>query len=229
VSGATDIFDTEAEHYDAWFDTPDGRILFQNELAAIRLLWHNAFHPALEVGVGTGRFAAALGIVHGVDPAPGALRRAAARGIKVERARGEALPFSNSRFGGVLMIATLCFASDPAALFREAARALRPGGRLLVGDIPADSPWGELCLRKKSEGHRFYRNAQFFTVCELEGMLAREGFVVDACTSTLLKPPTEPPVAESPRHGLHVGAGFVCVMIRHAGAPRDGHSPASGS
>lgn len=58
----TDIFDTEAERYDAWFDSPAGRVLFENELAAIRLLWRDEFRPALEVGVGTGRFAQALGV-----------------------------------------------------------------------------------------------------------------------------------------------------------------------
>ena len=82
------IFDTEAERYDAWFDTPHGRVLFENELAAIRSLWRDEFQPALEIGVGTGRFAAALGIEHGVDPAAGALRLATARRIKVEHARG---------------------------------------------------------------------------------------------------------------------------------------------
>jgi ubiquinone/menaquinone biosynthesis C-methylase UbiE len=57
----------------------------------------------------------------------------------VKLARGEALPFSDGAFGGVLMIATLCFAEDAPALFREAACVLHADGRLLVGDIPADS------------------------------------------------------------------------------------------
>jgi len=135
----TTIFDTEAERYDAWFDSPEGRVLFENELAAIRLLWRDAFCPALEVGVGTGRFAQALGVEFGIDPAAGALRFAERRGIQVKQARGEALPFPDGTFGGVLMIAKLCFVDDAAALFREAARVLRADGHLLVGDVPADS------------------------------------------------------------------------------------------
>jgi len=66
---SADMFDAEAERYDAWFDTRDGRILFQNELAVIRLLWREEFRPALEVGVGTGRFAQALEVEFGIDPA----------------------------------------------------------------------------------------------------------------------------------------------------------------
>jgi hypothetical protein len=37
MSDATDIFDVEAARYDAWFETPRGHILFENELAAKRL------------------------------------------------------------------------------------------------------------------------------------------------------------------------------------------------
>jgi ubiquinone/menaquinone biosynthesis C-methylase UbiE len=125
------------------FDSPEGRVLFENEVAAVRLLWHDGFRPALEVGVGTGRFAQALGVGLGVDPAAGALRLAEGRGVEVKQARGEALPFPEAAFGGVLMIATLCFADNPSGLLREAARVLRPEGRLLIGDIPGDSPWGD--------------------------------------------------------------------------------------
>ena len=93
---SANIFDTEAERYDAWFDSPDGRVLFENELAAIRLLWRDEFRPALEVGVGTGRFARALGEAFGIDPSAGVLPLAERRGIQVKQARGEALPFPDS-------------------------------------------------------------------------------------------------------------------------------------
>ena len=55
-------FDDAVTRYDGWFDSPKGRVLFENELAAIRLLWRSDLRPALEVGVGTGRFAEALGV-----------------------------------------------------------------------------------------------------------------------------------------------------------------------
>ena len=38
MEDTTDIFDAEAERYDAWFDTPEGHSLFENELVTIRLL-----------------------------------------------------------------------------------------------------------------------------------------------------------------------------------------------
>jgi ubiquinone/menaquinone biosynthesis C-methylase UbiE len=218
--GTADIFDTAAEQYDAWFDTPDGWQLFQNELAAIRSLWRESYQPALEVGVGTGRFAAALGVACGVDPAVGALRLARARGVEVMSARGEHLPFPDSHFGAVVMIATLCFASDAPAILREAARVLRPDGRLLVGDIPADSSRGECCLRKKAEGHRFYRYAQLYPVAAIERMIHKAGFEVEAASSTLFTPPGRTAVPERPRSGVQSGAGFVCLACRSAAATR---------
>ena len=80
-------------------------------------------------GWARGRFAQALGVELGIDPAAGAVRLAERRGIKVRQARGEALPFPDAAFGGVLMVATLCFANTtPSGLLREAARVLRPEG-----------------------------------------------------------------------------------------------------
>jgi ubiquinone/menaquinone biosynthesis C-methylase UbiE len=212
VNRPEDIFDVEAERYDAWFDTPKGRVLFENELAATRLLWREEFRPALEVGVGTGRFARALGVEFGIDPAAGALRLAERRGIQVKQARGEALPFPDASFGGVLMIATLCFAADPPRLFHEAARVLRPNGRLLIGDIPADSPWGRYYLQRRETGHRFYSQARFFTVDTILRMLGEAGLNASGFSSTLRRDPIDPPKPEKPELRRIDGAGFVCIL-----------------
>ncbi len=215
MSEPDNIFDAEAERYDAWFDTPDGRVLFENELAAIRLLWRGDCRPALEVGVGTGRFAQALGVEFGIDPAAGALRLAERRGIQVKQARGEALPFPDATFGDVLMIATLCFADDALALIREAARVVRPNGHLLIGDIPTDSAWGKRYLRKKGEGHPFYRDAHFFTVAELAKMLQQAGLTIVGLSSTLIQSRPKSPKPEAPKsEELVENAGFVCVLAR---------------
>ncbi|HAO78267.1 MAG TPA: hypothetical protein DCQ92_04670 [Verrucomicrobia subdivision 3 bacterium] len=209
---SANIFDAGAERYDAWFDSPKGRVLFENEFAAIRLLWRDDFHPALEVGVGTGRFAQTLGVEFGIDPAAGALRLAERRGIQVKQARGEALPFPDAMFGGVLMVATLCFADDAPALMREAGRVLRPNGHLLIGDIPTDSPWGEHYLRKKAEGDPFYRDAHFFTVAELTKMLREAGLTVEGVSSTLRQPPETTARTEAPQLGAAKEASFVCLL-----------------
>jgi SAM-dependent methyltransferase len=214
MEGTVDIFSAEADRYDAWFDSPEGRVLFENEVAAIRLLWRHEFCPALEVGVGTGRFAQALGVEFGLDPAAGALRLAQGRGIEVKQARGEALPFPDAAFGGVLMIATLCFADNPSGLLQEAARVLRPEGRLLIGDIPGDSPWGDFYQRKKAGGHPFYRDARFFAIDEIEKMLREARLSPVGFSSILIQSRPEAAQPEPPRLGRAAGAGFVCLLAR---------------
>lgn len=213
-SRTNNIFDAEADRYDAWFDSPEGRVLFESELAAIRMLWRDDFRPALEIGVGTGRSAQALGVEFGIDPAAGALRFAERRGIQVRQGRGEALPIPDGSFGGVLMIVTLCFADDAAALFREASRVLRSDGHLIVGDVPADSAWGKDYLRKKETGHPFYRSARFFAVDEMEAMLNESGFLPISLSSTLIQSQPSAPQIESPQPGHVPDAGFVCLLAR---------------
>ena len=63
VNRAAQAFEDLAEPYDAWYDTESGRVLFDLELGALRPLLAGTAGPRLEVGVGSGRFAAALGLV----------------------------------------------------------------------------------------------------------------------------------------------------------------------
>lgn len=206
------MFDVEADRYDAWFDRPDGKILFANELAALRLLWRETFHPALEIGVGTGRFAQALGVEHGVDPAGRALALASARGVKTICGRGEALPFSDASFSGVLLVTALGFTACPVAVLREAARVLRPGGHVLVGEIPRDSIWGRSCLHAKHAGDPFFARMRMFTVDEFGALLIAAGFKPVAFASTLIQSTPDSPQPEKPQLSCVDGAGFVSVL-----------------
>jgi SAM-dependent methyltransferase len=91
----------------------------------------------LEVGVGTGVVSAALrdhGLtVHGVDLSAGMLRRAVRRlGSTVARADALALPIASAAVDNVLFVAALHAIGDIPGAFREAARVLRPGGRVVA-------------------------------------------------------------------------------------------------
>ncbi len=76
------IFDRVALRYDQWYEEPFGSSAFALELACLRGLLP-PFKRDLEVGVGTGRFASALGIKFGVDPSQRMLKIAKERGIEV--------------------------------------------------------------------------------------------------------------------------------------------------
>ena len=136
------MFEELADRYDAWYDGAHGRLLFDLELACLRPLVPPGPGPRIEVGVGSGRFAAALGLEVGLDPARSPLRLAAGRAVAVVQGAGERLPFGDGTFGAVVLVVTLCFADDPAALLGEARRVLAPSGRLVAGVVPLESAWG---------------------------------------------------------------------------------------
>jgi len=210
-----EVFDRHAGRYDAWFDSRNGRTLFDSEVRCLCKLACGRPRPWLEIGVGTGRFAEALGVDTGVDPAGGALEYAARRGIRVMLSSGETLPFASGEFGTAFMVATLCFARDPFALLCEARRILRPGGCTVVGIIPAGSPWGQHYRSIASTGHLFYSQARFFTLEQLDRLARKAGFMLARSASTLYSQPgCESHESELPREGRDESAGFVALEYR---------------
>ena len=182
----SDIFATAAAAYDAWYDTPAGTANFAAEVEALRPLLGDLPQPWLEVGVGSGRFAAALGIPFGVDPALAALQLARQRDVHVVAARGEHLPFAAQIFGAVVLVVTLCFVTDPSAVLREARRVMRPDGGIVLAVVPRDSPLGAHYQLLGARGHPFYRTARFFDRAEVQALLAEQGLAVQRTRATLL-------------------------------------------
>ncbi len=143
----TMAFPWNAERYDAWFERHP--FACQSELEAVASLLPTS--DALEVGVGTGRFAVPLGVRSGVKPA--AAMRAVARERGVDAADGvaEALPYPDAVFDAGLMVTTLCFLDDVAAALREAWRVLRPGGRMVVGFVDSGGVLGRHYVASRAE------------------------------------------------------------------------------
>jgi hypothetical protein len=71
-------------------------------------------------------------------------------------------------------------------------------------------------LDKKKAGHLFYRHATFYSLKELQGLLARAGLAFAGASSTLTQRPGGPPAAEPVYDGIRPAASFVCLR---AGAP----------
>lgn len=63
------IFNSHTSEFDAWYDTEAGKAIFAMEVRCLKPLLHNYRRPYLEVGVGSGRFAKALEIECGIEPA----------------------------------------------------------------------------------------------------------------------------------------------------------------
>lgn len=207
-------FDPVADSYDQWFDTPKGRPIFDAELSCLRSLGSQRRGRWLEVGVGTGRFAAALGIAEGIDPSPQMLAKATRRGVTACVGCAENLPFPDAGFDGVLLALTLCFVADPRRAAAECRRVLRTNGQLLVGAIPADSPWGRHYEGKQAAGHPVYVHARLLTTARIVALIESAEFDLQAAASTLLWAPDAAPETE-PRvePGIVPEAGFVGLLF----------------
>ncbi len=209
------VFERYAGRYDAWYEGPVGRGAYRSEVQALAPLLARCPRPWLEIGVGSGRFARALGVEFGIDPAWSPLRMAVDRGIRGAQAVGERLPFRDGSFGGVLLVVTLCFVEDPRAVLEEAHRVLRADGGLVLGMILAESPWAAHYQEKGRQGHPFYSIAHFYSRQELEDWLQEAGFQVAEYRSTLFQAPDAPEIREEePRPGFYPEAGFVGILAR---------------
>jgi ubiquinone/menaquinone biosynthesis C-methylase UbiE len=215
--GANSAFDLVAEAYDRWYETPQGRLIFEAEAACLSRVGGSLSGRWLEVGVGTGRFAVRLGIGEGVDPSMRMLNMALGRGIRTVAGRAEELPFAVGSFDGILLALTLCFVDDRERALRECHRVLREGGKLLVGVIPADGAWGRAYVRAASEGHPVYGVARFLASNEMVPLIEAAGFRALESASTLFWRPGDPAESE-PRLecGIVPEAGFLGLSFERA-------------
>lgn len=75
------------------------------------------------------------------------------------RAVGEALPFADGAFDAVLALWTLNHARAPERMLEEAARVLRPGGRLLLVLEDMEPSWEDLTGKRYPAGAPHARRA----------------------------------------------------------------------
>lgn len=205
----TAAFDAHSSRYEAWFD--NHAAAYVSELLALR-----AFVPwtgvGIEIGVGSGRFAAPLGIRFGIDPSPRMLALAAARGIAVVAGVAEALPFAPASVDHALVVTTICFVDSPARMLAEARRVLRPGGSLVIGFVDRQSPIGQDYLAHQAE-NVFYREAKLYSAADVERLVTDAGFTIDGWGQTLSRPLAEIGTIEPLRPG-HGRGGFVVLAAR---------------
>jgi ArsR family transcriptional regulator len=157
-----------------------------------------------DLGCGTGALAAELAPrvrrVIAVDQSPAMLRAARRRlaaheNVEVHEARLEALPLPDARCDAAVAALVLAYLDDPAVALREAARVLRPGGRLVVLEAARH---GDEALRRRMGQAR-----PGFEPAELEALVAGAG-LRDVAARTL---PPEPGAK---------GPGVVVATARRA-------------
>jgi ubiquinone/menaquinone biosynthesis C-methylase UbiE len=202
------IFDRLYRRYDAWYDLH--KYAYLSELEAVK----KALPPkgvGLEIGVGTGRFAAPLGIKMGVDPSSKMIALARRRCVDARIGRGENLPFKEASFDYAAIIVTLCFVKNPIKVLAEAYRVLKTRGILILGIIEKNSFWGRLCQKKRSP---FYKTACFFNKKELVGLLKDAGLTDFKAYWTLSQPPDKMTRIETPKTKRTKKSSFLVIRCQ---------------
>ncbi|MGJ0532827.1 class I SAM-dependent methyltransferase [Methylocystis sp.] len=174
-----------SDSYARWRASRLGRITdaLEQELL-FDLLGPIAGKNLLDVGCGDGAIASELArrgaVVTGLDPDPVAISaawRRGAEGVQLRLAEGkaESLPVSDATFDAVLAVATLCFIPDAQRAIAEMVRALRPGGRLVIGELGRWSLWAAYRRFRAWFGHPTWRAARFRSETELRHLLEAGG------------------------------------------------------
>ncbi|MGH6830316.1 MAG: class I SAM-dependent methyltransferase, partial [Methylocella sp.] len=148
------------------------------EAAIRKAIGAGPVHALLDLGTGTGRMLELLGPLAaravGVDQSPHMLsvarvriERAGLRNVQLRQGDIYAMPVEPDFHDLVIMHQVLHYLDDPLRAIREAARALRPGGRLLIVDF---APHEEETLRA-AHAHRRLG----FAAGEVAGFMAAAG------------------------------------------------------
>ena len=177
------IFDQYANEYDLWF--VENEELYKAELDAVGSLMDKD-KTYIEVGVGTGLFASKLGITEGIDPSDEMSNIAKKRGIKVQNALAENLPYNTKGLDGIIMITVDCFVKDIMPVFNEAYRVLKDNGSYVMAFLNRESPLGaEYEASKKT--NVYYRDATFRSFNEMKDLLSKAGLKIVNVKQTVYK------------------------------------------
>jgi SAM-dependent methyltransferase len=192
----TSAFDEHASAYDAWF--LENRTVLANEVALIARMLAGAGR-VLSVGCGSGLFELLLRRDHGIavdfgiEPSEAMAEIARKRGMQVRIGTAEESEYGSEEYDTVLFNGSPSYIGDLEAAFRKAHRALRPGGAVVVADVPKESSYAMLYMlgaqlggwsHERVEGIQparvypveFARGARWRTTREKAALLLKIGF-----------------------------------------------------
>lgn len=155
-----------ANAYDEWF------LKNENVLKSeVSLLAHFLEKPgrAISIGCGSGLFEAILKrdyniiIKEGIEPAEGMAAIAKERGMDVRIGTAEGAEFGKEEYDTVIFNGTPSYINDLQKAFDKAYAALKPGGKIVVLDVPKESSYAllyNLAKEMKTWDHPYFAGAK---------------------------------------------------------------------
>jgi len=224
-------FDQYASQYDAWF--LENRNVLYSEVKLVAHCLRDAGR-VFSVGCGSGLFEKILGeefgirITEGLEPSEGMAEIARRRGMTVAVTTAEAAELPAGTYDTILLNGTPSYIDDLRSVFVKAYAALRPGGRIVVIDVPKESGYGTLynlalalgtwdhpllagCRPRNPYPIEFVKMARWRTTAEKIALLEEAGFVGLESAQTLTRHPLcSNQAVEEPTEGCDRG-DYVAV------------------
>jgi ubiquinone/menaquinone biosynthesis C-methylase UbiE len=186
--------------YERWRATSRGRIADQLEMELLkRNLGDVSGKQVLDVGCGDGELCLWLAEhgadVVGVDASKDMLNAAQSRfsnaglAVSLHQAEALSLPFEDETFDLVVAVTILCFVKDARGEFAEINRVLKPGGKLIIGELGRWSLWAARCRVRGWFGSPIWRNARFRSARELRLSARETGLSVETVEGAIFYPP----------------------------------------
>lgn len=195
--------------YDQWFIR--NKYAYISELLAIKNQLPKSKN-GVEIGVGSGRFAAPLGIKLGLEPSNKMRMLSKKRMIDLIDSIAENLPFRSSIFDFALMVTTICFIDDIEVTFKEIFKILKPEGIFIIGFIDRNSAIGKLYEQHK-ESNVFYNIADFYSVEMVISFLSKAKFKNFNFSQTIFHPLSAINKIEQVKKGYGKGS-FVVIKAK---------------
>ena len=218
------FFDSIADEYDAWYESPLGAFADKVETKlAFSLLEPKNGMRILDAGCGTGNFSLKLHNmgcdVTGIDMSQkmlaAAKRKAGENGAKIDFSNMDIydLKFNDEAFDGVFCMAAFEFIEYPEKALNELLRVTKKGSRVLIGTINRESPWGRLYRSPEFKQNSIFKYANFKTLADLKSIRSES---VEAAGECLYMPPDAKPEEINMENELRFSqfgeGGFVCAL-----------------
>lgn len=178
-------FQTLADKYDSWFQTPHGRYVWQVEHEMVfDLVTVKPGDRVADIGCGTGLYTAELlkagADVTAVDISPEMLEiarhRNAAYSGQATFLLGDAakLDFPDNHFNAVISITAMEFFERPAKSLQDMLRCVKPGGFLVAATLNRLSLWAVQRRLKSWLKPTIFSNAKFYSISDVSSMVGQQ-------------------------------------------------------